>query len=105
MIGNTIKFRDTSSRWVGNSYIQLKDCPIMEGLVVDAYTEITGRSEGAFGFSEGKTCSDRKYKVQYNYCDTGTKFFMDIYASQLTEIVKFANTPNQEINEEKIVNT
>lgn len=109
MIGNKIEFH------YYEKYSSKRE-PIKKiGLVVDAYTEITGRtsgkSESFLGFGEGNisgsTSSNRMYKVEYfQEYDKEHKnpYYTDIHDWQLIKIISFIKSTTQEINEEKIIN-
>ncbi len=97
MIGNTIRFRNIDSSY---------NVEELEGLVVDAFTNISGKNETFLGIGGGETKSKRMYKVMHhNKWDT-SKFlppkFTDIPDTSLISIIAFANNINQETNEEKI---
>ena len=107
MIGNRIKYRKYFT-YNGETNYNLE-----EGLVVDAYTKVSGSMSGSggvflgFGDSKmsGNTRSDRYYKIQISYVNNEGKtivYYTDISAGCLHEIVSFANQ-SQEINEEKII--
>jgi hypothetical protein len=112
MIGNTIEFKDY---WRDSSDKLHTD--IYQGLVVDAFTEVSGTVKGSgkydsfLGFGEGKsdvygkTESKRIYKVQVKekYLE-GFKFY-DVKANMMTKIISFGNSRTQEENEEKIIDT
>ena len=98
MIGNTIEF--VYYDWDNiSSVIHEKGEPKKYiGLVVDAYTEITGKISGSneifLGFGGGSTSgttnSKRMYKVQfYEDWDTDKKYikYKDIYDWQLRKII------------------
>lgn len=96
MIGNLIKFYHYE--WIGSDYKRHED----KGIVVDAYTKVSGSSkyESLFGFGEGKgeTKSIRIYKVQ---CQIGTHiYFKDIEHTSLIEVLEFNC---KEIKDEKIL--
>ncbi len=111
MIGNIIEFHyhDFSARSTD------RKPEIITGLVVDAFTKVSGsvsgRSESFLGFGEGttsgKTDSKRMYKVEfYENWDTHKRIikYEDIYAWQLVKIISHANSYKpQETNEEKFV--
>jgi hypothetical protein len=94
MIGNTIKYRKLT--WIGSDYTQEEKT----GLVVDAYTEITGKSKSesilGFGSGTGKTESKRIYKVQFQYEYSKQIAFEEISHNCLIEIVKFGNIQQTE---------
>ncbi len=103
MIGNTIEF----IYW--EDILKSRDEITATGLVVDAFTKVTGNISGGsiFGFGEttGSTDSNRVYKVlYYSSWDDKKQYprFQDIHAFQLKKIISFAGQPNQELNEEKI---
>ena len=108
MIGNRIKFKET--RWDGTTHTTKE----REGVVVDAFTEVSGSVSGTgasilgIGSSKtaGNTSSRRKYKVEY-YADYDTKkerpIYEDISAFQLVKIIQFYHQGNQELLEEKII--
>lgn len=107
MIGNRIHFKHYKDYRIDNKG------EILEGLVVDAFTKVTGKTTGSasnfLGFGEGSvsgnTNSNRMYKVEfYELWDTNKKHLMyeDIDARMLVKIVSFAGVTNQEVNEEKI---
>lgn len=95
MIGNTIIYKQRSE--IGNYEWET------EGLVVDAYTEVSGQTKGdsAFGFGEvrGNVRSSRMYKVQVYYKHSDSYTFVDIRAYQLVRIVKFANQVTEDKND------
>lgn len=106
MIGNKIEFV-----WYG--YDGCQKGKEYTGIVVDAFTEVSGEISGnsgtflGFGSGEtsGKTRSKRMYKVEfYGERDREKKYvkYEDIYASQLKKIISFAGPANQEVNEEKL---
>lgn len=111
MIGNTIEFLyfDFSNF---SDYERKKSNEERKtiGLVVDAYTEITGsitgKSETFLGFGSGDTTGDtkskRKYVVQYTPSWSNTPKFYTMEAWQLSKIISFPSQSNQELNEEKI---
>lgn len=120
MIGNTIEFLYYAHDEYGFEFVlsrpELRDKKpdTLTGLVVDAFTNIsgsvTGRSESMFGFGSGHTSgstkSNRKYKVEfYAKWDTEKKNvkYHDIDAWKLVRIVKYANAREQEKHEEKII--
>jgi hypothetical protein len=87
MIGNKIKFAEYT--YSGSTHTREEH----EGLVVDAWTDVSGTVSGKtdvfLGFGEGKvsgrTQSNRMYKVQTKYGS-----FKDIRAGMISEIVEFA---------------
>lgn len=92
MIGNKIKFR--LSEFIGSKY----ETNEFEGIVVDAFTDVSGffQSSSFLGFGEGngKTNSNRMYKVEFlRYGHS--KWYVDIYSHQLIEILEY-NFINQE---------
>lgn len=97
MIGNTIKFRNIDSSY---------NVEELEGLVVDAFTDISGKNETFLGIGGGETKSRRMYKVMhYRKWDLNKSFspsFTDIRDTSLISIIAFANNNNQETNEEKL---
>jgi hypothetical protein len=100
MIGNTIEFIDLENYHNSNKKTKI-------GLVVDAFTDISGKSASLFGFGEGKTQSKRIYKVLfYDEYDSSKKFpqFIDIPDWCLKKIISFASQTNQELNEENFNN-
>jgi len=105
MIGNRIKFKKYSFRTLGSTH-QLHDTQ-EEGLVVDAWTDVSGtvsgKTEVFLGFGEGKvsgsTKSKRMYKVE---CGKTFKYYQDIEANMITEITEFAKLV---VIDEKIVQT
>jgi len=112
MIGNTIKFIYYEK--INPGSLKGSERKEATGLVVDAYTEIKGSTSGKFdsflgcgdGSVSGETKSNRIYKVQYYEEWDAQKSlvrFKDIEAWQLSEIISFANSINQEVNEEKII--
>lgn len=109
MIGNEIEFKDYDF----SRYDSKKEPEVLTGIVVDAFTKVTGHTKGSaesfLGFGSGSVSgnvdSNRMYKVEYSSSwDTRKKhrYYKDIHAWQLIRIVKFANAP-QEVNEEKII--
>lgn len=103
MIGNTIEF----IYW--EDILTSRENKTATGLVVDAFTKVTGSvSGGSFlgiGETTGSTDSKRVYKVQfYESWDSQKKCiqFKDIEAWQMKKIISFAGQTNQELNEEKI---
>lgn len=103
MIGNTIKFMYYLTDTIKEE---------REGIVVDAYTNVTGTVSGKYesilGFGEGRTTgstkSKRIYKVEYIYPYTQKKIYIDVADYLLIEVVKFAKSfEQQETNEEKII--
>lgn len=83
MIGNTVRYR---------TYLNGHGFMDGEGLVVDAYTEVSdySKGEGILGFSasEGSTSSTRKYRVQLS-----TGGIIDIRANDVEKILTFGKTP------------
>lgn len=85
MIGNKIKYKIYD---VPNSITR-------EGLVVDAYSKITGSSKGStevfLGFGEGSNSgsvdSCRMFTVEI--MEKGKKSYIEILATQLTEVLEF----------------
>jgi hypothetical protein len=111
MIGNTIEFHDYTSRHITKDIRREPDK--LEGLVVDAFTEVSGSVSGSsevfLGFGGGKTSgqtkSKRMYKVEYYETwdkKKKHKYYKDIHAWQLIRIIAFAKAPDQEKNEENI---
>lgn len=99
MIGNTIIFRIYETSYSG--FIDWsKPAKEVEGLVIDAFTKVTGSVEGdgILGFVEvkGRTDSKRMYKVQYyEQWDSKKEYprLTDITDSYLVRVVKFAEVP------------
>jgi hypothetical protein len=91
MIGNTIKFRYYPTG--AHGFRDYNKAEEEEGVVVDAFTEITGsvKGESIFGFGEvsGDTKCRRMYKVQYTVYNS--QYFTTIHDSQLISIVRFAH--------------
>lgn len=105
MIGNSIIY--ISHKWHGAEYKSEKK----QGIVVDAFTKISGNIKGdsAFGFGDikGRTNSERMYKVMYyESWDSDRKYprFEDISADSMSEILKFGNNYFDFVDE-KIVNS
>lgn len=91
MIGNIIKY------WTKLDFIDDKAVwTYEEGLVVDSFTKVEGKSESSFGFGEGKVDSNRMYKVEYSFTSGGSKFYKDIRANQLVEILEFKGRSSEE---------
>lgn len=108
MIGNKIEFI------YFDKYLKDDKGEYKEGIVVDAFTKvsgtITGNSEVFLGFgggvTSGSTSSNRMYKVEFfGKYDMERKYptLTDIHDWQLKRIISFANDSKQEINEEKII--
>lgn len=99
MIGNKIKFRKIT--WIGAEYHVSE----IIGIVVDAYTEVRGRYKSStfIGIGEGKgdTNSSRMYKVECISVGGTYKYYEDIYAKSLIEILEYNN---QSVQHEKFVN-
>lgn len=109
MIGNKIEFiyydwNNYSSDNKGEEHI---------GIVVDAFTKVTGTIRGSNdvflgiggGSTTGNTDSKRMYKVEFNEkWDTEKQCtkYKDICDWQLRRIISYAGSNNQEVNEEKI---
>ncbi len=104
MIGNEIEFFYTEPT--------MDKGIVMSGIVVDAYTKITGSVSGQSGYFlgigdgsvSGNTDSKRMYKVHTtSRWDLNGKRnqFVDIPATWLKDIIRYA-VPAQELNEEKI---
>lgn len=107
MIGNKIEFV-----WYGDKYSNNKEPKNYIGIVVDAFTNVSGRISGSsdvfLGFGGGKTSGStenkRMYKVEfYEDWDTQKKCvqYKDIHDWQLKKIISFSGQTNQEVNEEK----
>lgn len=89
MIGNTIEFLfyDWGNTYDINSDKKRED-RITTGIVVDAFTDISGVVSGR----SGKTESKRMYKVQYShFFQHDNPLYIDIHSWQLCKIIKFAN--------------
>lgn len=110
MIGNKIEFLhyDFSNRHDYKSERTRED-RLTVGLVVDAFTEVTGKvsgkSEVFLGFGGGKTSgntkSNRTYKVEYLDKYLNTIKYINIQDWQLVKIISYAGQSNQEKHEEK----
>lgn len=92
MIGNTIIFRQYGKTSSGfRDYDKVKE---VEGLVVDAWTDVSGsvKGESLFGFGDvkGDTQSRRMYKVEYQMYEGGSKYYEDIEDYLLIRVVKLA---------------
>lgn len=107
MIGNKIEFN-----YYGDKYSTNREAKKLTGIVVDAFTNVSGRISGSnevfLGFgggtTSGSTESKRMYKVEcYEEYDTEKKHvqYKDIFDWQLNKIISFAGQASQEINEEK----
>lgn len=97
MIGNEIIFSEYDKE-----YNQIQ----VEGLVVDAFTEISGKVKGenfmGFGDVSGRTESKRKYKVEYYHSWDTTKqhkYYKDIFDWQLIRVTKLAGTITVDLTE------
>lgn len=99
MIGNKVIFT-----YLDDKYNRIE----VEGLIVDAYTDISGsvsgKQQGMFGFSEGSTSgstkSERMYKVlYYSEWDADKKHqrFKDIRSHQIDTILSFVHGSIEEI--------
>ena len=84
MIGNKILFKS----WVSYEY----DFCEKEGIVVDAWTEVTGTIKGdvfiGIGDVKGETKSKRVYKVEYKkYVDSKHVYYENIKDWQMIKII------------------
>lgn len=98
MIGNTILFRHYDHNFEKSE---------KTGLVVDAFTEITGNVSGVsvfgFGETEGKTASKRIYKVEFkNYDWSKIVEYVNIRESQLISILVNVHKINEEKFQSKL---
>lgn len=110
MIGNKIEFLhyDFSNHSERESNRTRED-RLRVGLVVDAFTEVTGRvsgkSEVFLGFGGGKTSgntnSKRNYKIEYFEKHLDKPRYINIQDWQMVKIISFAGQSNQEKHEEK----
>lgn len=95
MIGNKIKYYEFS--WADGKYVRLEK----EGLVVDAWTEISSEYKSSsflgIGDAKGKVESKRIYKVEHRVL--GTVFYKKVPDHNLIEIVEFNCIKSNEVRE------
>lgn len=92
MIGNKILFR-----WYDSPTGYTRPIPEKEGIVVDAWTEVTGSGKGevfiGFGDAKGEVKSRRYYKVEFKrweYSDPDGFDYINILESSMIKILQKA---------------
>lgn len=113
MIGNIVTFNHDAKEFVSVMYGKKEKqddyFATVTGLVVDAYTDVSGSMKGssAFGFGDasGRTRSDRTYKIlvlksSRDFSSSTiswerTTSFVDVYHKFVNEIIKYGALPSE----------